>query len=370
MVIGLIFNSCNHQTRKERALAEYNALIKTAKKLLDLHPDSSVLYADSALIIASFAHLKDSAFINIYEIKSKAFIHRDELDSAIKFISRIDSMANITSDSVLVVKSMLLKAEVEYAKENFLVAEKYVKTVVTSSEKFTDKDDLANACNLLGRVLYEKGLYKDAQIYLLRAYNLFQNANNLFGMANTSISIANNYSEIGSKSNELKYCHLAYRIAQKVNSNSIEIASLINLGVFYRTSNVDSAKYYYGKALELIPIYPITLSRIQTEYNLANIYMDNKEVDKAMKIYQRIYHQSAKLNIKTGVAIISSGLAGAYESLGQYDVAEKYLLGAIDYFKSEGMTKFEIAFKSQLKDLYRSTGRYKQALNIADELKV
>lgn len=369
MGFGLIFNSCNFQTKKGDALSEYNTLVEISKRLLELHPDSSILYADSALIIAINAHLDDSTFVNVCEIKSEAFIDLNKLDSAIKSISYIDSIANITSDSVLIEKSMLLKAEVEYAKENFLVAEKYINTVVSSPKNVRNQDDLAKACNLLGKLLYEKGLYKDAQVYLLRAYSLFQDANNLFGMATASISIASNYSEIGSEKDALKYYHMAYQIAQEINSNSIEIASLINLGVFYRTSNVDSAKYYYGEALELIPASPITLSRIQTEYNLANIYMDNMETDAAMKIYQRIYAQSSALNLRTGVAIISSGLAGAYESQGQYDIAEKYLLDAIAYFKSEGMTKFEIAFKSQLKDLYRSTGRYDQALNIADELK-
>lgn len=370
LIICLMFNSCGSDIEKGEALTQFNYLTDLAENQLELHPDSSLLYADSAFIIAEANQLEDSAYINIYELSTKAYVRLKDFSSAIESINCIDSIANKTSDSILIVKSMLLKAEMEYAKENFLVAEKYLKTVMASSDNVRELDDFARACNLYGKLLYEKGLYKDAQVYLLRAYGLFQDANNLFGVATVSISIASNYSEIGSKNEALKYYLMAHQTAQKINSSSIKIASLIDLGVFYRTSNVDSAKYYYGKALELIPSSPITLNRIQTEYNLANIYMDNKEVDKAMQIYQRIYAQSSALNLRTGEAIISSGLAGVYESLGKYDIAEKYLLNAIDYFKSEGMTKFEVALKSQLKDLYGSTGKFSQALRIADELKI
>ena len=104
LIICLIFYSCSSETQKGEALVQFNYLTNLAEEQLELHPDSSLLYADSAFTIAKFNHLEDSAYINIYELKSKAFIRLNNFNSAIESINCIDSIANKTSDSILIVK--------------------------------------------------------------------------------------------------------------------------------------------------------------------------------------------------------------------------------------------------------------------------
>lgn len=66
----------------------------------------------------------------------------------------------------------------------------------------------------------------------------------------------------------------------------------------------------------------------------------------------------------------SGGLAAIYTERGRYDIAEHYILDAIAIFEKDGVVKFTLALKKQLKELYQYKGDYKKALEVADALSV
>ena len=70
------------------------------------------------------------------------------------------------------------------------------------------------------------------------------------------------------------------------------------------------------------------------------------------------------------MAVVSSGLAAIYTERGRYDIAEHYILDAIAIFEKDGVVKFTLALKKQLKELYQYKGDYKKALEVADALSV
>ena len=72
--------------------------------------------------------------------------------------------------------------------------------------------------------------------------------------------------------------------------------------------------------------------------------------------------------MEMGVSVVSSGLASIYCERKQYDKAERYVLDAIAIFEKDGVVKFTLAFKKQLKELYQDKGDYKKALEVADAL--
>ena len=197
---------------------------------------------------------------------------------------------------------------------------------------------------------------------------MYQKVNDLQGLSSLSLNIGNNYKEIGSKQETLKYYHYARGFAQKSDYQIGLVSSWMNLGVYYRNIDTDSAKFYYQKALDAIPSTPLSLKRIQVEYNYANIFLDNKEYDKAMAMFEKLYKQCKELNMQTGVAVVSSGLAAIYTERGRYDIAEQYILDAIAIFEKDGVVKFTLAFRKQLKEVYQDKGDYKKALEVADAL--
>ena len=101
---------------------------------------------------------------------------------------------------------------------------------------------------------------------------MYQKVNDLQGLSSLSLNIGNNYKEIGSKQETLKYYHYARGFAQKSDYQIGLVSSWMNLGVYYRNIDTDSAKFYYQKALDAIPSTPLSLKRIQVEYNYANIF--------------------------------------------------------------------------------------------------
>ena len=211
---------------------------------------------------------------------------------------------------------------------------------------------------------------KDRKHFFLKAFDLYQKVNDLHGLSSLSVNIGNNYKEIGSDQETLKYYHYALEFAEDSDYEIGMVTAWMNLGVYYRSIDTDSAKYYYQKALDAIPSTPLSLKRVQVEYNYANIFLDNKEYDKAMAMFEKLYKQCRELNIQMGMAVVSSGLAAIYTERGRYDIAEHYILDAIAIFEKDGVVKFTLALKKQLKELYQYKGDYKKALEVADALSV
>ena len=87
-----------------------------------------------------------------------------------------------------------------------------------------------------------------------------------------------------------------------------------------------------------------------------------------MAMFEKLYKQCKELNMQTGVAVVSSGLAAIYSERKQYNKAERYILDAIAIFEKDGVVKFTLAFRKQLKELYQYKGDYKKALEMADAL--
>jgi tetratricopeptide (TPR) repeat protein len=256
----------------------------------------------------------------------------------------------------------------ESQKENLYVAEKFIIDAENILIRYGSRAAMAQAYSIHGAILSGRGEYEKSQTLFLKAFDLYQKVNDLQGLSSLSLNIGNNYKEIGSKQATLKYYHYARGFAQKSNYQIGLVSSWMNLGVYYRNIDTDSAKFYYQKALDVIPSTPLSLKRIQVEYNYANIFLDNKEYNKAMAMFEKLYRQCKELNMEMGVAVVSSGLASIYCERKQYDKAERYVLDAIAIFEKDGVVKFTLAFKKQLKELYQDKGDYKKALEVADAL--
>ena len=370
IVISFVFNSCHSKEDRMTDQMVYYDLLKKAKLNIDQHADSSLLYADSAIRVVRSLQIGETALISLYEVKAKAYQSVQKYDSVNVYLELMQSVALANNDSLSLAKGYLLKGELEADNENVYVAEKFLlKSIPILARKGTDAD-LAKAYTLYGVMLSGKAEYKSAQMQFLKAYELYKRMNDLNGLCAVSLNIANNYMVIGSKKNALVYYKMAYQTAEQIKDTTQQISCLLDLGIYYRLINTDSAMYCYQKALDVLPPRPLTPTHIQVYYNMANLYGTMKQWDKAMKIYTQIYNQCVEMNFQIGIAMVSSGLSSVSAAKGQHDLAEKYILDALKIVKKNGSIKREIALKKQLLETYTEAGKYKEALTLATEIKV
>lgn len=362
--------SCTTRIKNKEGRSLFEAMKVQVERTMDVHPDSGLIYADSALKIIEQYHLSSKERMKVVEFKSILYTDLQQKDSAYKYLDAYHELAFENEDSLDIGKCWLYRAELESLKENLYVAEKFIIDAEKILLKYGTEDNQAQAYSIHGAILSGRGEYEKSQTFFLKAFDLYQKGNNLNGLSSLCLNIGNNYKEIGSRQETLKFYHYARRFAQESDYQIGLISAWMNLGVYYRRTDTDSAKYYYQKALDAIPATPPTLKRIQLEYNYANIFLDNKEYDKAKTMFEKLYKQCKDLNMQMGVAVVSSGLASIYSERKQYDKGERYILDAIAIFEKDGVVKFTLAFKKQLKELYQDKGDYKKALEVGDALNI
>ncbi len=370
LIVGCAFlYSCTSSTGNKEGLRLFEAVEAKVERTMDIHPDSGLMYADSALKLIGQYHLSKKELMKVVELKSRLYTDLQQKDSAYNYLDAYYELAIENKDSLAIGKCWLYRAELESQKENLYVAEKYIIDAENIFIRFGPEDNQALAYSIHGAILSGRGEYEKSQTLFLKAFDLYQKIKNIKGLSSLSLNIGNNYKEIGSRPEALKFYHYARAFAQESGYQIGLISAWMNLGVHYRNTDTDSAKYYYQKALQAIPETPLTLKRIQLEYNYANLFLDNKEYNKAMTMFEKLYRQCKDLNMQMGVAVVSSGLASIYSERKQYDKAERYILDAIAIFEKDGVIRFTLAFKKQLKELYQYKGDYKKAMEVADALK-
>lgn len=368
ILIFVFLYSCTSSTEDNEGRILFDTMKAMTERTMALHQDSGFLYADSALKIIEKYNLGAKERMTVAEFKARLYTDLQLKDSAYHYLDVYHELALENGDSLAIGRCWLYRANFESQKENLYVAEKFIVDAENILIRYGVRADLAQAYSIHGAILSGRGEYERSQTFFFKAFDLYQKVNDLHGLSSLSVNIGNNYKEIGSDQETLKYYHYALEFAEDSDYEIGMVTAWMNLGVYYRSIDTDSAKYYYQKALDAIPSTPLSLKRVQVEYNYANIFLDNKEYDKAMAMFEKLYKQCRELNIQMGMAVVSSGLAAIYTERGRYDIAEHYILDAIAIFEKDGVVKFTLALKKQLKELYQDKGDYKKALEVADAL--
>ncbi len=103
---------------------------------------------------------------------------------------------------------------------------------------------------------------------------------------------------------------------------------------------------------------------IITRYNVANLYFDNKEFEKAKDEYFRLLEICRSGKNVGGIARIYINLSAYYSKNSNYPAAKKYLTDAIALSDSIGDKKINMYALNELKDLYIKTKDFKNALDL------
>jgi tetratricopeptide (TPR) repeat protein len=371
IIIVTIMQSCNSVDKNTESNQDrYKNLVERSDKFLKTNPDSAIYYADSVIQFLLKNGITDSTLIAMMGIKAQSWLNKGHSDSAINILLRARTMAIEASDTLAQANSSFKLGEVLADREDYNSAEKYIKEAILLFELHKKEYKLAAAYHLFGTLLISKGDNMKAQEYLMKATAVFKHLDSFNALGVIYIAIARNNNAMGNKDEAAKYYKLAIsQLAEAHDTSNLGIA-YINMGVMLRTTNPDSALALYRKAIALLAASDSSQPPIVEKYNIANLYLDQKQYSKALEEYDEVLELCKSYNLAGGIARVYSGYASVYEETGKRSLATSYLTKAVRIADSIGDVSLGLKLRQSLMDNYRKQHNYDAAMLINDTIKI
>lgn len=306
--------------------------------------------------------------MRLYQIREVAFGNLNQPNLVIENAIKIRSNAVIIGDSVAIYESLrtMYSSGADY--ETINNAGKFYPGAIRYYKTKGDKYNEGVVSALNGIYLESKEDYKGSINSFLNAYDLFDNIDSSRSKGRACNSIGNLYSRINSIQESNKYHKMAIEIAEKTKNTGLMSSALMNLGINYRHSNPDSSLYYYRKSLSILPKTGMERFEVKVQYNIANLFLDSKQFDSALAMFNRVLIISQNASMHEGVGMANAGIAGVYFEKKELNKASNYYKLAIANFDSIGQTQSSITLMPNLLEIYKSKGELQNALNISQRI--
>jgi AraC-like DNA-binding protein len=371
LILLFIFTSCNNNNSWLKAVKnqdqEFELLRGKAVSFLNSQPDSALLFADSALLIARNKGINDTSLISLLFLKADAFVNRGLSDSVTPVLLKARYIAISASDTAYIAESSRRMGLFLRNQEQSLLAEGYALEALHLFEKLEDKNSIGNACDLYGNLLSDMGNYLRAHEYLMKSYNIFKQMGNIKALGIASMNIGLNLKLMGNMEEATRYSRASCEyIAQVHDTASLKVA-YNNLGIVLRTAKPDSAMYYYRKALELNR-ESSPMNSVITRFNIANLYLDKKDVALALQEFNTVLGLCRQNQLSGGIARVYHAFGEIYILTRDFPRADYYLHRSIKLADSLGLRSLSPDFNKTLLQSYKDQGRMAEYFRLSNRV--
>ncbi len=325
-------------------------------------PDSALLYADSASRLpGSFINKGGRLFI-IGKIQFEALNNLQLTDSAYAVIEQTWLLANQYSDTLSRAYAAEKLGILNLNQNKFILAEKFLTEASALYREMGLIYLKAKAESKLGSVFYARGNYAASQQYLFETYHFFHQVDSIRDLSKVCLAIGNNYSDQGNNSKAREYYDMAFKIAPP--GDHTRIGALLNIGIMYKSTFPDSALFYYRKAESLIDKYGNTQEKVRLQYNIANIYVEQKKLTLALANFRKVLALCRENTILSGVARAFYGISVTQIMMNNPDSAIYYGELALKTAASTGETRLEINAIDALADYHKAKGNLSKVVEL------
>jgi tetratricopeptide (TPR) repeat protein len=234
---------------------------------------------------------------------------------------------------------------------SFINAGDYKKAIEAGKlavEKYP-KDSEAYFC--LGLAYYNVGEFKLALENLKKAESLTNNKENLMYIYNI---IGQIFHSTGYLDYTLLYYIMSLSLAKDLNNTDLQAATLNNIaGIYMDTGELDKALSYLE---EILKLEINEKAKAPTYNNIAMIYSKKGDYQKAVKYFQKAIEIDEKYGNYHDVSIHKLNLGDTYRQMKDYEKAEKYLFEGLEGVKKVGDKFMKATGYGYLGWLYRDKG--------------
>lgn len=369
-----MMTSCDQQnnpfTNKKSRINIYNSLIGQAKQYLKTYPDSAIFFADSAQTIAGQMNLESGHLYLLNKIKADAFESQELFDSAYRCIEKAWLSANFYSDTLSRARAAELLGAYNLQRNNYFMAEKYL---VEASNLYTllnmDYEKAKTETNY-SVVLTYKGESSKSQQHLLSACSIFYKLDSLNDLSAVCINIGNNYADLENYGQARKFYLEAYKASEVSYNFTNQTRAMLNMGTLYRVSNPDSALYYFHLTDSLLKKNANPWINLKLQYNLANVYSEKGDFNKALTIYGEVLDYCKQKDVSSGISRALNGVSTVYEMKGDLDKTILFKNRAMRLADSTGETGLMVTFMEELARVYKKQGDLNKAISLYQKAKV
>jgi len=334
LIVLIINGKCLSQVPDSLSIILRNQPNDTAKisTLLQLIHDYAQRDPDLALEFCNeLYNLSDSLKIQTGVIdalleKSRIYIGKGKMDSAMIFCEKSIQMSNVLKEAGRVAKGYFILGIILYPQGPLPAREKFKQSL----EKYRivqDSSGMANALNAIGVTLFEQTKYDSAVILYLELIQL----------------------------------------CEKKDYEDIRGKAYLNLGmVYYDLNDHEKAKICLRKSLEINEKLNNYMYISNAYNNLGNLYILEDDLDSAWVLYNKALEISAEINYPMGCGNAYNGLADIAERRGDYKKAFDFFTTARKYYLFINFQQGLLITYKNLGMIQERRGNYKQALIVYD----
>ncbi len=184
------------------------------------------------------------------------------------------------------------------------------------------------------------------------------------GVGYAHLLVGVSHQRLGSHMQALQHYLSSLNLFKQIDDTSYVGSALNGIAILYmHRKNYDKAKEYYKKAINKFESIGSKEQKAIASMNLGLVYYYQGQYDQSLKYYKQtvqVLRDSAANKFIEMVAITNMG--NSYIETEDYIKAENYLLQAIDFFDTKGLTRNQSGAYIYLAKLYNRVGNYNDAL--------
>lgn len=230
--------------------------------------------------------------------------------------------------------------------------------------KLSYKKGFANACNNMGILYLNQGLYARSLESHLAALKVREEANDLKGMATSYQNLGIVELALKNEDKAFAYYSKALALKEKDGDRKGVAGALQGIGyVFQRSKKPLKALEYYHRSRKIKEEMKDTGAVASVFTNIASVYMDMDSVKSAERYYTEALRLYKKLNLRSYFATAYTNMAKVYNKLGRYGEALPYANSAMELIVKKGSSLDGLKnIEKILSSIYEGLNKYSEAL--------
>ncbi len=342
----------------ERAKPEQRVILLNtiATEYLDVKPEKSLVYADSANELAiRISNKKEEvhALKNLGLASSRLF----KYDDAVQSFQKALDIAKSDGNDTLISNLLYYLGDTYYLMNDFSQAYIHMLNSCHLEEKLKSQDQLAMRYSYMGAILQALAEYPLSTLYFNKAIDIFDKSGDKQRLADEYNNLGNLYSDLGNYNKSLELYQKSLTLVEGLNDRQGMATTLNNIGiVYYDWGDKERALEFFQKSLKIEEELSNRYGFGDSYNNIGIIYSDWDQNDVAIDYYQKALGIFEEYKNHQGMAMALNNIGESYLELGDKKSAFDYLFKSLDIEK-ELSNQLGIAESSQsIGSAYLKTG--------------